>query len=185
MSKLTQITKMKKEYKLKCYEGYSPRIKVTKDFVKRNNLRLVRTQKEIIERINNDDIFGFAEDVLLDYLSWKNAKKFYKKEYVKKVEDGKEEKPRRITDIYETAQDFLDYMVFGWMKAVDQRGLSAGRTICKLAHWLWLMGRDDLKALIQDDDLYNPYGAPALIAVCKKMGIKVPKYLTEFAKHKE
>ncbi len=175
---------MKKEYKLKYFPGYHPRIKVTEDFVKRNNLKLVRTEEEIIKRIKNAGWFDFAAEVLVDYLSWKNAKQFYKDDYVKEVESGKREKPKKITDIYETAQDFLDYMVFGWKKALDKKGLSAIRTINKLSHWLWLMGREDLERLIQNDELYNPYGTPALIAVCEKMGIKVPEDLIEFSKHK-
>ena len=137
-----------------------------------------------MERIESAGWLDFAADVLSDYISWKNAKQFYNDEYIKSVKSGKEKKPRMITDIYETAQDFLDYMVFGWMKAIDERGISASRTINKLGHWLWLMGREDLKHLINDEDLYNPYGAPALIAVCKKMGISVPKELIEFSKQR-
>jgi len=175
---------MKKEYELKCYDSIYPRIKITKTFVAKNNLKLERTETEISERIKNGHMFDFASDVLLDYLSWENAKKFYKDEYVKKIDSGEEKRPKKITDIYETAQDFLDYMVFCWMKAIDERGLSASRTISKLSHWLWLMGRDDLESLVNDDELYNPYGSPALIAVCEKMGIDVPKDLIMFSKKK-
>ena len=173
------------KYELKCYKGDHDRILVNKAFVKKNKLKYDRSQKEILERIENSNCFDFAANVLADYLNWSTAKKFYKDEYVKDVEAGKKKKPKRINDIYETAQDFLDYMVFGWMKAMDGRGISAGRTVNKLGHWLWLMGRDDLKAIINDDDLYNPYGTPALIAVCEKMGVEVPDDLREFSKHKK
>ncbi len=178
------MEKEKKTYKLKCYEGDHDRILVSKEFVKKNKLKYVRSQKEILERIENDSGFDFTVDVLADYLNWSTVKQFYKDEYVKKVESGKEKKPKRITDIYETAQDFLDYMVFGWMKAMDRRGISASRTVSKLGHWLWLMGRNDLEIMIHDDGLYNPYGAPALIAVCEEMGIEVPNDLREFSKYK-
>lgn len=172
------------KYELKCYEGDHDRILVNKEFVENNKLKYVRNEKEILKRIENDSGFDFARDVLFDYLDWSTIKKFYKDEYVKEVKAGKKEKPKKIVDIYETAQDFLDYMVFGWMKAMDEKGLSASRTVSKLGHWLWLMGKDDLKAIIHDDDLYNPYGAPVLIVVCEKMGITVPDDLREFSKHK-
>jgi len=173
-----------KNYEMKCYEGDYERILVTKEFVEKNNLKYSRTEDEIMERIENAGGFDFASDVLADYLGWEESKKMYKDEFVKEVEEGKKEKPNKIDDIYETAQDFLDYMVFGWMKSKDERGLSAGRTINKLGHWLWLMGRDDLRRLVDDDELYNPYGMPALIKVCEEMEIKVPDDCIEFAKHK-
>lgn len=173
-----------KEYELKCYEGDEPRILVTENFVYDNNLKYTHSVEEIKDMIKNADSFDFGFDILIDYLPWELAKEFYKEEFVKEVSEGKQEIPKQINDIYETAQDFLDYMVFGWMKAMDERGLSASRTISKLGHWLWLMGRDDLKLMVKDDKLYNPYGTPALIAVCNIMGIKVPDNLIEFSKNK-
>jgi len=177
---------MEKQYKLKCLEGDEPRIKISKryGFIQSNNLELVRTEEEILKRIEDSDMFDFAPEVLADYLSWEKAKQFYKDEYVKKVDSG-DKKYEKITDISEATQDFLDYMVFGWMKAMDERGISAGRTVRKLGHWLWLMNRDDLRRIIDDGELYNPYGSPALIAVCEEMGIKVPDNLREFSKHKD
>ena len=175
---------MEKQYKLKCYEGDEPRIEITNTFLVANDLEMIRTEAEILKRMENDGMFGDATSVLVHYLPWGKAKQFYTDKYVKKVDSGKEKKPKRITDIFETAQDFLDYMVFGWMKALDERGLSAIRTVNKLGHWLWLMNRNDLRQIVDDDELYNPYGAPALIAVCAKMGIKVPDRLIEFSKHK-
>jgi hypothetical protein len=38
--------------------------------------------------------------------------------------------------------------------------------------------------MITNDDLYNPYGSPALIAVCNELGIKVPDELIEFSNNK-
>jgi len=174
---------MKKEYKIKCLEGDYSRIIITEDFVARNNFKLERTQEEIFKRIKDSNAFDFANDVLIDYLDFETARPLLKIEYAKKIEEG-EEKWEKINDVFETAQDFLDYMVFGWGKALDERGLSASRTISKCGHWLWLMGRDDLRMLISDDSLYDPYGSPALIAVCEKMGIEVPNELKDFSKIK-
>ncbi len=121
--------------------------------------------------------------MLIDYISFEAAKPHLKEEYIEKFEKG-EEKWDQITDIKESVQDFLDYMVFAWGKAEDQRGISAGRSISKLSTWMWMLGRKDLSDILQDSDLYNPYGAPALIECCKKLEIKIPDSLVEFAEHK-
>lgn len=172
-----------KNYERKCYEGDHERIKVTSEFVKKNNLKLHRTQKEILEFIKTgeNDIFGnYYLDVLIDYLNWANVKQFYTDKYIKEIEIEKKEEPKPIKDIYEAVQDFLDYMVFGWMKALDERGLSAGRTILKIGAWLWLFGRKDLFEITQEDDLYNHHGMPVLIKVCENLMIKVPKECSDF-----
>lgn len=173
-----------KEYKLKCYDGRNPRILVTEEIVTRNNFTLNRTREEILEKLGVDDFFGNKTAVFMDYLDFEDVKKFYKQEYVEKIEKGEVEKPQGITDIYETVQDMLDYLIFGYDKALDERGLSAGRTIEKLSAWLWLLGRDDLRRLISDDELYNPYGMPALIALTESLGFAVPEECREFAKNK-
>jgi hypothetical protein len=46
------------------------------------------------------------------------------------------------------------------------------------------MGRDDLRQILDNEDLYNPYGSPALIKVCEEMGITVPISFIEFSKIK-
>lgn len=175
-----------KEYRIKCYEGNHPRINVTEEFVTKNNLTLTRTQEEIVERTQEESkkMLGFQVEVLTEYLDWDHAKQFYKEEYVKEVEAGTKEKPQPVTDLYEATQDMLDYLVFGYMKALDERGISASRTIDKLSAWLWLLGRDDLRRLISDDELYNPYGMPALIELTKALGLPVPEDCIAFAEHK-
>lgn len=173
-----------KQYSLKCYEGNHPRVLVSEDFVVKHNFILDRTQDEIFNRIKDNSGLGFCAEVLVSYLNWDKSKEFYKKEFITEVEEGKKPHPEIITDIYETVQDMLDYLIFGYMKALDKRGLSAGRTIEKLKNWLWLLGRDDLKQIVGDDELYNPYGMPALIALTEKLGLEVPEDIREFAKEK-
>lgn len=170
----------------KCLEGIHPRILVTDEFIERNHLRLVRTPAAVLERIkkNPEDVFGFCATLMIDYLPWEDAKTLYTEDFVQSVEEGKEPKPRQITDVREAVQDMLDYMVFGWMKAMDERGLSASRTIDKISSWLWLLGREDLAELVYRDSLYNPYGMPALIAVCENLGIIVPDDCRDFAARK-
>lgn len=173
-----------KDYELKCLAGTHPRILVTEEFVTKNNLTLARTPEEIMQRMkDNRGLFDFSSEILVEYLPWEMAKASYKEEYQKEVDSGTKTYVQ-ITDLYEGVQDMLDYMVFGWMKALDQRGISASRTINKVAAWLWLFGRDDLRRLVEDDDIYNPYGAPALIELNKALGIESPEDLIAFAQVK-
>jgi len=166
---------------LKCYEGREPRISYSKKFVKDNKLTFERSEKEIKGRIEDmGGAFDFDGEVLSKYLPWESVKETYKDEYVAKVESG-EKKYTKIDSIQEAVQDFLDYMVFAWTKAEDERGLSASRSVSKLSAWMWLLGREDLSDILNEEDLYNPYGAPALIKCCEELSIEVPEYFKEFA----
>lgn len=161
------------------------RMIATDDFIANNNFKL-RTQAEVVERYKatrENDILGFQADVLLDYMTLDSAEPFIKPEAVAAFRSG-EKKWGMVTDIKECAQDFLDYMNFAWTKALDERGISASRSVEKLGEWLWLMNREDLSQLIHQDDLYNPYGAPALIEVCKKLNIGYPNELEIFSQQK-
>lgn len=174
-----------------CHFAYLPypRILVTEDFINDNALSLSRPVDCIIEKLQNGEgLFEFASEILIDYLPWNSRTIGCLKDILTDEAFDKYVKSpslwKFINDIPESAQNFLDYMVFAWGKAVDQRGLSASRSIEKLSTYLWLFGRDDLVNIIDNDDLYNPYGMPALIAVCDKMKIAVPEECIEFAKNK-
>ncbi len=161
------------------------RIFTSKEFIERNNLKLKSVDEicEIYKELGKDDFLGFSFDVFAKFVPFEKAKYNFEDDFINKVESGLE-KWTFINTIEEASQDFLDYMNFAWGKAEDKRGISASRSIEKLSMFLRIMGREDLAELIDDDDLYNPYGAPALIAVCDKMGIQVPDSLREFAKVK-
>jgi len=163
-----------------------PRISVSEDFIKTNRLYLSRSVDNIINKIKDSkSILNFDSEVLIKYLPWNDITSVFLKEILKQeifeecVADP--QRWRFIDDIAESVQDFLDYMVFAWGKAFNQRGLSASRSIDKLSTYLWLFGKDDLVEIIQDDSLYDPYGMPALLAVCKKLNIYVPEECIEFA----
>ncbi len=156
--------------------------------IEKNNLKL-KSQEEIFakfEELKNsasNSLFDFRREVLMSYLTFEAVKSNLTEDYIEEIEAGtKVWEP--LTTIDSCVKDFLSYMGFAWGKSEDERGLSASRSIQKLSMWLWLMNRDDLQVIIEDDSLYNPYGAPALIEVCDKMGIEVPKSLREFANHK-
>lgn len=152
-------------------------------FVQENSLTLARTPEEVLARIKvmqKRDVMGFSLEILVDYLPWEHAKALFQEQWVKDVGSGKEEKPPE-PDLLGRAREFLRYMEFAWGKAVDQRGISASRSIFKLGEHMWCLGREDLHDVLHDDSLYAPYGAPALIECCEKLGVEVPSYVREFA----
>ncbi len=170
----------------KTLDGKHPRILVTDEFIKRNRLGLCRTPDQIVEKCNlyHDVFWILVLEALVNYLPANHASPFFNERYAQKLESGEFSWPV-ITQTEEAAQDFLDYMVFAWMNLLDEEATLAGKSIKKLSSWMWLMGRDDVAAILQDETLYNPYGAPALIKACQELGIEVPNDLREFAKVKQ
>lgn len=172
-----------KEYEMKCYAWDHPRILVTEKFVESNKLYLWRTQEETLSKMVQCSWFDMSSEVLVDYLEREYAKDFYSQEYIEKVERWEEKEHHAITDVYEATQDFLDYMVFWRTKALDERWLSASRTINKTSARMRLLGRDDVSDILNDSSKYNPYGMPALIWACEVLWIAVPDECKEFAGH--
>ncbi len=155
-------------------------------FVTKNNLRL-RSHEELVAKFielqSMETMLDFKSEVLVNYLTFEDAKPYLSEEFRKEIESGSGQW-QQITSIEKCVAEFLNYMEFAWGKAQDRRGISASRNIDKLGMWLWIMNREDLQEILDDDDLYNPYGAPALVEVCNQLGIEVPSSLIEFAKNK-
>lgn len=122
----------------------------------------IRTDEEILERIEEQqkkDAFGFMIPDLISVLPFEKAKPYLKKEATEK--DWNPPNPRDRESILETMKD---YMPFAWDKANNERGLSAARSLCHFASWIWLIGDED-----KFDDLYeyDDYGKPHLRAICE------------------
>ena len=159
-------------YEMKCCPGDEPRIEVTEEFVKKNNFKIdFSVAKEVFN--GEDDFFGFSKEVAFRFLSFEDVKNHLSKEYLEKIEKG-EAKYVQVTDVMEGVQDFLDYMVFAWMKARDERGLSAVRSLYKLSAWMKILSRPDVADILLDDSLSASYGKPALRKVCDVLGIEAP-----------
>ena len=158
---------------MKCCAGDAPRIEVTAEFIERNKLKLdIEVARDVFEHA--DDFFGAEAEVSYSFLPYDEVRDSFNDEYRKKVESGETEY-HQITDIEEAAQDFLDYMVFAWMKARDERGLSAIRSIIKLGAWLKIMSQPGLAAVLKlAAESHDDYGKYALRTVCDMMGIECP-----------
>lgn len=126
----------------------------------------MRTQEEIVNRMKTIDSFlGFETEVLVTALDYEHAKPFLKPET--KLEEWKADTEEELL------KAARDYAVFAWGKAEDHRGISANRSVAKLAEWAWLLGRDDV-LLAMEKAGYENYGCPKLKAFCEGMGFPVP-----------
>lgn len=126
---------------------------------------ITRTQDEIVERyraIKDRDFFGFKAGVLVPALDFEHAKEFLKPEAT--VADWSASGDGR-PPLGDTV-DIQDYLTFAVGKALDHRGISAGRSTVKLTEMAWLAGLDDaVKAMGQAD--HAQYGAPILKALAE------------------
>lgn len=162
------------EYEMKCLAGREPRIHVTDDFVRRNNLKI--DPEAAINIMRESSFLGFEKEVASSFLTLEQAQEFLS-------DEGKDKyyadpsSWSMISDVNEAAQDVLDYMVFGWMKAIDERGISSSRSIQKLSAWMKILSRPDVADILTNNDRYSPYGRPALKDACVALGIPYPDYL--------
>lgn len=165
------------EYKQKCLPGDEPRINVTTEFVERNRLEI---SIDVARKIYRSELgfLDFSHDVAILFLPFDEIKCNLKEEYRIKIESG-ESTWQQVVSAMEAAQDFLDYMIFAWMKANNERGISAWRSISKLATWMRILSRSDVADVLEDLDNFDPYGKPALSRACEMLGIPAPDYITK------
>lgn len=132
----------------------------------------MRTQEQIVERIDdeckNNLLASEVIDDLIVYLDFDHARKYLKAECTPELwaKDKKEYLPANIL------QSIQEYMPFAMMKAENQRGISASRSIMHFCNWLWLLEDEELYAFAMDDDNYPEYGMPILVKIQAKYPIK-------------
>jgi len=129
----------------------------------------MRSIEEIFAKANDAsfaDFFGTRVGDLVEWLPFDKAREWLKPESTE--EDWtKAGFPRPRTDD-EVIGQIKSYMPFAWEKANGCRGLSAGRSLCHMSAWLWLLGVDDA---VEQLDEYSHYGKPQLRAICEAFGI--------------
>ncbi|WP_181871448.1 hypothetical protein [Sphaerisporangium album] len=125
-----------------------------------------RTQDEIVTRIHavgETDLFGFRTEVLAAALDFEHVREFLK--------DGVTETDwHQVTDRENAARE---YYQFALGKIRHHRGLSAERSVLKLAEHAWLLGQDDVVAAM-DEAPYPPYGAPKVRAFAQGFDLVWP-----------
>lgn len=124
----------------------------------------MRTTDEVLKRIESrrpDDFLSFEWPYYLDLLTFEQAKPFLKEDATPDGWEG----PKSLEAIRKQA---IEYMLFAWEKANDQRGISANRSISHYQAWLWMLGEDWGDSLFDD---YEYYGKPQLVRICEYFGI--------------
>lgn len=136
-------------------------------------IKVTRTQDEILTRINyladnsdSQDFLGFRQEVLIGALDLEHLN-------VLAAARGADEIPATSYKSSDEVQAALSYLEFAWGKAADHRGISAGRSVQKLAEWAWLFGMDAV-VLQMTEGPYQNYGAPALKVFAEAMGQEPP-----------
>ena len=141
----------------------------------------MRTQEEISNRfaaIKSDDIFGFRREALLTFLDGEHVEKFVHEKdasesFSPKKWEGQFPANQRTDE--GVLREMREYMAFAWDKVIHHRGISASRSVEKMAEWCWLLGRDDLLDFAHDTKNYPQYGAPVLKKICEELGFPIPE----------
>ena len=152
---------------------------------------LTRTSEEIRAYIEaKPDVLGSTLQTLVPYLSFDNVRSLLKDEATEdwwnEAPDPDATRPAHDWDYPSWAGNSLGtprpftreavlleaeaYHRFACVKARDQRGISAGRSVLKLTAWAWLLGEDDMVGFAEDDDNYPAYGAPILKRFAEHFG---------------
>lgn len=128
----------------------------------------MKSQDEIINRINNlqNDFLGFKSEVLIEALDFDHAKQYFKPDVTRdKWPDESSEDVQK-----EKAYKYLDF-AFG--KALDHRGISASRSVEKLAEWAWIFDQDIVSQEMNNAP-HAMYGVPALFIFAKTFNQLIP-----------
>jgi len=108
----------------------------------------MKTIEQIVDRIQNDknDPFGFVADMLIEYVPYEAAKPLLSEEAEEAYPGGEGWDVSPLTKEAVT-EEMRSYMKFAWGKVRDHRGLSASRSVVKMAAWLWILDEDDFQDL--------------------------------------
>ena len=125
----------------------------------------LRTQEEIIQRIKANEknlFFTMTAGDLMKYLPFDIVKEY--------LEEGLTPSDWKMFILTKASviAEMVEYLPFAFMKAEDQRGLSASRSIQHILNWLWLIKDYEMFEFANDDDNYFEYGRPILNKVKAK-----------------
>lgn len=129
----------------------------------------VRTIEDIVvfyREESKHDLLGFTGDVVLYHLPAEQLS-----EFVEKVPDDWQPRPLERDVILAAMRD---YMEFAWTKVQDHRGISANRSVEKMAAWLYLLKDDEMRLFATNGEHYAQYGAPILKEICEKYQFAIP-----------
>lgn len=118
-----------------------------------------RTQAEILDRYRSIDAgadwLGFRREALASLMDSRTLQA-----------TGDYRQPEPGEDPIDPAKALVDYFEFACEKASDHRGISASRSVDKLAEFAWAAGFDEAVAAMEAAP-YENYGAPQLHALAQ------------------
>lgn len=114
------------------------------------------------------DQFGFEAETVVPYLPFALARPYLRS-------DVAESNWRPISlNGADVREQMRSYMEFAWSKVINHRGVSASRSVTKLATWCYVLGDDEAEAICRDESRYSQYGAPILAYLCDRFGFDRP-----------
>jgi hypothetical protein len=124
---------------------------------------VIRSIEEVRTRFNDEtrqraDVLGFGSEVLGVHLQ-------------EALKEGSTADP--LTEEFVKAEA-IRYLEFAFGKALDHRGISAGRSVQKLREFAWLLGMDEAVAFADDENNYPNYGVPVLKHMARALGVTIP-----------
>ena len=140
---------------------------------------LPRTPDEIVTEVKRryeDSFLGFHREVMLPVLPWEHIHPFLK-EGNELTEDSYAAEMQMPSTVEAQMKEAREYCAFAWEKAIDHRGISAGRSVEKMRAHFWLMGREGEI----DWERYAPYGVPILRQICEVLDWPIPSASEETA----
>lgn len=129
----------------------------------------MKSLTEILAKVSEshtvlDTVTDFHFDSLLQFIPFKKAKRFLKKEttaeefeeYYRPLNEG------NIIGVME------QYMKFAWEMCLDRHMISARSTIAHYHAWLWIIDDDKTLEFLKDDNNFACFGAPILKCICDR-----------------
>lgn len=129
---------------------------------------VMRTQQEILQRIKDVKDKDFFGDQVIDYIYYLDFE--YAKPFLKPDAQPENWQPEDLSKEAILLR-MKNYMGFAWQKAIDQRGLSASRSMSHYTAWVWLIGDESRLPNLMD---YDNYGLPHLRTLCQHYGWPLP-----------
>lgn len=130
------------------------------------HMTIIRSQDEIAARIaqvKDSDWLGTEVTDLMVQLPFDRARQWLSDDA---AQTEFEEAAATERDVQKAAIDYLDFAIG---KAVNHRGISAGRSVSHFRAWLWLILPDEQFDLFENIE-YPQYGAPKIRAAARLLG---------------
>ena len=134
----------------------------------------MRTLDEILTNYKSNCLDGRDTYRLWKFIPWDVAKNY--PVFLENIKEEYRNEEKWMAEVYEmpyTRENVLEHLrsdvAFGFQKALDRRGISAGLMFEVVKMWNWVLNEDEELANWSDDN-YAMYGLPLFKATSVKYG---------------